>query len=88
MTLRADSYTILAGAMFSASSYVEVNQMFKLTMSSALLFEDYTSVQDRCASQLALRSSKSFQTDFLRCSTVINWRIILRCNVFMFCFTF
>ena len=64
LTLRAESYTILAGAMFSASSYVQVNQMFKLTMSSALLFEDYTTVQDSCASQLELRSGESFQTDF------------------------
>ena len=73
MTLRAESYTIKAGAMFNASSYVQVNQMFKLTMSSALLIEDYTTVRERCATQMASRSGKSFQIIYFQTNTINKW---------------
>ena len=74
MTLRAESYTVTAGAMFSASSYVQVNQMFKLSMSSALLIEDYTSVEESCAAQMATRSGMSFHIVYFQTTKIKKWR--------------
>ena len=54
MTLRVESYTIITE--FSSSTYVEINQMFSVTMSSALLLEDYTAAEESCATEFATRS--------------------------------